>query len=296
MLLSGSFQIYIKVLSREHMEHKSKKLKVGINKSKQEERRKRYLLRVPSGYIGKETVFEGQCSVISVLFGKIYNNHQLKKESSYLNLNAVQRYIKSKNDNLIFRSKATGISLNNKVKEILNEMNVTYNEQGYNPNDINAKLAQNLGIQIHVFSTNSTNFKIASFPSEYNPNKEQIYLLQTKPTNAYLVHYEPITNLKAYFSDVGRRYCFDCKLIYTTRESAFRHTCMARSFCKSCRRKTFDSNFWHLPSQKTDYCNQLDNQAYGSCTDCNLHFKSSDCQKNHRNTECRRGKKLLCNK
>ena len=257
--------------------------------------RKRFILYVPSGYTRREKEFEGQCSIISVLFGKIFNRQQCVNESidsPFPTLKSMRRTIYNKNNNLIFETAKAGKDVNKIITELLEEFSMTRNGHGYHPNDINAKLAQKFDIQIHIFCTNSTNFKIASYPRKYNPNIEQVYLLQTKSTNSSLLHYDTITNLKTYFNDIGRRYCFDCELIYTSSESAYRHTCNSRPFCMCCRRKTYHEGLWHLPSQKIDYCHKSERENYGTCTDCNLTFMSDDCQRSHRKAECRRG--MLC--
>ena len=186
----------------------------------------------------------------------------------------------------------TGTYFNNLINNLLNEFNIPFNAQGYNPELINNKLAEKYNVQIHIFSPSNSSFKIASYPSQYNPNIEQIYLSQTQDLFNSVLHYDTIINLTSYFNDCGKRYCFDCGIITTSKDTNFRHTCNIGKFCLSCRRKKYDENYWHFPSHKTNYCDQDGTVLYGSCSECNLSFKSEDCSQNHRKTECRRG--IMC--
>ena len=94
MVLTSSFRIYAKVLSRQHCEAKQSKVGAGGTSILEKTKRKIWLLYSPLGYMNneqtKKKVFEGQCAICSVVMACGYNKRALKQPTKFLQSSIVR--------------------------------------------------------------------------------------------------------------------------------------------------------------------------------------------------------------
>ena len=292
MIISNTFKLSMKVLSQHHMRLRGL---IGILQDvlvMKKTRKKVSILPTPVGFKDCEDAFLGQCAIVSCILAKGYNSY-FSEDNSDFPYRDIANFIHGN----ILKVKKVGIWILGKLRHFLESKNVKQDIDGYSC-EINKKLQQYFNCQIHIFCNKSSEFKIASYPSTYNPAMEQIYLLQTEGNFGQNIHYEAISNISKFFTSVKRRYCFDCGTIIKSQLKNWRHSCIKRKTCLACRRLCYSEDLWCLPKDKNkNFCDQREKKTYGSCKICRVNFLASDCEDNHRRTECRRGIKCLsCSK
>ena len=287
MIISNSFRLSMKVLSQHHMRLRGL---IGILQNAlgtlKKARKKVFILPTPIGFKDFENAFLGQCAIVSCILAKGYNSY-LSEDNSDFPYRDISNFIQ---DNIL-KVKKVGFWILAKLRHFLQSKNVNQDSNGYT-SDINKKLQQYFSCQIHIFCNKSSDFKVASYPAKYNPSMEQIYIEQTEVGEN--LHYQAISNINQFFNSMKRRYCFDCGIIIKSDLNNWRHSCNRRKTCLACRRLCYEEDLWCLPKEKEKtFCDQRENKVYDMCKVCKVEFLSSDCEKNHRKSECRRGIKCL---
>ena len=120
MVLTSSFRIYAKVLSRQHCEAKQSKVGAGGTSILEKTKRKIWLLYSPLGYMNneqtKKKVFEGQCAICSVVMACGYNKRALKQPTKFLQ-SSIVRF--EDGENKVLQYVSSGTWLENEIELFL---------------------------------------------------------------------------------------------------------------------------------------------------------------------------------
>ena len=289
MRLTKSFNISIKVLCSEHLEELKKK--VGTANLIPFDYKWSWMFFSPCGSAKKPEMFEGQCAIISTYLAHCYNLQNSGIEVDGYNQKALQTQI-GRTRQLKAEKTAEFVELG--IIQTLASIQEDYNRTGYVTQKIMPKLSEELKAQIHIFSSTNPAFKVESYPECFDPTMEQIYLYETEgPDNTD--HLDAILDLKKFFSNQKQEFCFFCEKIKSFVYNV-RHSCLSKKQkgCRSCRRMIFNENYWSLPQNKNQFCDQRLNEIFGTCPKCNVTFKSVDCESMHKHPQCSVG--YVCSK
>ena len=158
MMLSESFKINIKVLSPEHMAHRSLTAAVGNNSGQ------RGVLRTPLGYTGKEDAFFGQCSILAVIMALELNSIRMGLENSrFCDKNSVE-FLEAINSNNVMTDCEVGEKLDTEINRFFNIETNPRKSEGYEFYHILNSLSTFYNCQIHVFTSQGQTMKEATFP------------------------------------------------------------------------------------------------------------------------------------
>ena len=279
MLLTNSFKINIKVLSREHMAHRSLTAAVGNNSDH------KGVLKTPLGYTSQEEAFSGQCCILSTLLAMELNSIRMGNISKFCNKNS-EAFLKDINEFNVLTDKFAGEKLQQEIERFFSMATSPKKEDGYELSSIMPHLSTFYNIQIHLFSSQGQSIKESSFPLKFDPTKEQVYLHHIRIGDKF--HLEVINDFGAFQREVKKYYCFYCDTSVKSPPNRYRHTCFNGKYCLCCKRKILTDTTWCLPKDKKNYCDSRAGEEFGECPKCNLTFKSLDCKKSHRVTECSR--------
>ena len=242
MMLSESFKINIKVLSREHMAHRSLTSAVGNNSGQ------KGVLKTPLGYTGQEAAFDGQCSILSVLLALELNSLRMGIGNSKFCDKNNERFINALNPLNVMTDVQAGEKLNAEIDRFFSIETSPRKTEGYDFYEILSSLSTFYNCQIHVFSSQGQNLKEATFPLKFDQTKEQVLLHMIRLPNNF--HLEVISDFRLFQQSVQKYYCFYCDSSVRSSPNKYRHTCTNGRYCLCCKRKLFTDDTWVLPCDR----------------------------------------------
>ncbi len=142
--------------------------------------------------------------------------------------------------------------------------------------------------QVHVFSK-QTKKVVYSWPSTYDPTKQQLYLWGTvKNIQDVPSELDVITDL-IQFTKIFGWYCFFCSTRFTGRGT--QHRCHRTKTCFACRRPFLSNNFYTNKHVNMFFCDSKDTETATDCEKCNVSIKTKHCLAHHLSKCCRMGYK-----
>ena len=141
-----------------------------------------------------------------------------------------------------------GEKLNTEIERFFSFETSPRKTEGYDFNKILNSLSIFYNCQIHVFTSQGQNIKEASFPLQFDPSKEQIFLHMVRlPEN---FHLEVICDFDIFQQAVKRYYCLYCDSSVSSPPNKYRHTCATGRYCLCCKRKHLSDYTWYFPRNK----------------------------------------------
>lgn len=223
-----------------------------------------------------EKEFFNYCVLTSVIIGSLLNKSQRNEDSSHkANFNIISSlWSKTK---LPIRLQNSAVQLlRTELKMLINELHLPENGP-YDPQHVLPLVAKHYDSQIIIIrSTQSRIANFLSWPENWDPNLEQIFLFE-----ATVDHVIPITNLHQFFLK-NSAICFYCKRTYHYKT---RHMCAVKTeHCQDCYKPLKPENDQHLLHQPFKFCDSKGpNKAMKVlCPKCNVSFKTKACFENHK--------------
>jgi len=286
--LNETFKVYLKVLSIDHMKHKSK---TRTNRKMKNVRKKHYgvhvrptkrfnyfwALDVPESYPKETTknIFKNKCLLTGTILGLLQNAYFKSNRND-------KRYIYVQNINSTVKAKQNhaGNVLVEELENLISQTQLPKNGP-YELESTVKILSKFYSCQFFIFDgIDNSNKLLFQYPTKYDDTLIPIYLYQPNDEPNHVVF---IRHLMSYFK-ANVKICLGCKQIFSTYN--YRHLCPQKKSCFSCRR-FFCSEATYLHEKLLfSFCDKnITKEIPILCPLCNV-----TCYSNH----CFNGHKLLC--
>lgn len=299
--LNRTFQVYLKVLSKEHMSdrkvnpvRKSHRKKFSGKKTNQKkvgasacEFKSKWGIDIPTR---SNPLFENKCLLLCTIMGILQHAYfqSNKKDKKFI----YARSINGKSE--LKRNHASGIL----AKQLAHLFSVTKLKQSgpYNLSVTIKILSKFYKCQFFIFDGMSNcSGLILMFPKTYRPDLKPIYLYQPQTEPDHVVF---IKNINQYFHS-NLFVCFACKRKF--KNELNKHLCKVRPSCFACRRFFQTSETYVHENLRQKFCDKLvTSETSFNCQICNCIIYSQHCLRRHKrfcNGQGRFGYKCsACNK
>ena len=292
--LNESFNVYIKILSIDHMFVKEKeKLRQHKRRTKHfykkikdkhfggQENENNYnffwALNIPNNFYGEPKVnfLEEKCLLACTVLGVL--QQESLKDKSNKKYFQIQQAINSQNK---YKQKKAGKLLCEELYSLFQVTNISENGP-YELESTCEILSNHYKCQFFVFNgISNINKLLYMYPHTYDDSLLPIYMYN--PNNA-VNHFVYIKNLPSFFKN-NFRICFCCKKSFKNRSSKQpMHNCRIRPTCFACRRFYQTSETYLSPGLIDNFCNKdVTEETSFICKLCNLTIYSQHCYKGHK--------------
>ena len=150
------------------------------------------------------------------------------------------------------------------------------------PDDSLRNEADKLGVNLWVYKDSSNFQPVLTHPETFDRTKESVHVLLVSLEQGFY-HAASITVIKTFDSKYLKQGtpCLFCKGTYT-QKFVHQHKCGASNRCDKCRRLKKVPGDYIDSVQKSVYCHAPFNKKVVQCQNCEKHFGSVKCFKDHR--------------
>jgi hypothetical protein len=298
--LDSSFQVIIKVLSVDHVNHRIQKGNIRFRDMVGSKRKLKIV-----NILSNETLqsmftipedddrFKNKCLPGAVILGFFHARYckHIFDQSCHEDAQTY-RIIKRCNETISKQAKQNHAGrARNKLFNLIQRLlfDLGYDSNGpFEMREFLSKAAEKLNVRFHVYS-NQGNKRIYMLPFEFNDQKPQIYLYYESYENG-ISHISLILKLNSFMKNVGYP-CLYCEKI---RFSNYHYCSKAGISCFSCRRINLRSPLTYVDYRNNkSFCRKLPTTTFIKtvCEQCNVPIFTTDCETRHKKNirACNRG-------